>query len=85
MCSRDKKKINLSSTERQILDWSKLKVFADDKIIAIIRLKFGMERVQNILVKGENAGNQHFLVFPQCFHNLSFSRVVNSRDCLVKS
>ena len=22
---------------------------------------------ENILVKGENAGNQHFLFFPQCF------------------
>ena len=23
--------------------------------------------VENIVQKGENAGNQHFLVFPQCF------------------
>ena len=24
-------------------------------------------RVENILGKGENAGHQHFLLFPQCF------------------
>ena len=23
--------------------------------------------IENIMVKGENAGNQHFLLFPQCF------------------
>ena len=22
---------------------------------------------ENIVIKGENAGNQHFLLFPQCF------------------
>ena len=26
---------------------------------------------ENIMGKGENAGNQHFLPFPQCFLNLS--------------
>ena len=25
------------------------------------------EAFQNILGKGENAGNQHFLLFPKCF------------------
>ena len=25
------------------------------------------EAFENIVGKGENAGNQHFLVFPQCF------------------
>ena len=25
------------------------------------------EQVENIVGKGENAGNQHFLLFPQCF------------------
>ena len=27
----------------------------------------GFERVENIGGKGENAGFQHFLLFPQCF------------------
>ena len=31
------------------------------------------ERSENIVEKGENAGNQHFLFFPQCFPNTSFS------------
>ena len=30
-------------------------------------LKFVLERVENFVGKGENAGNQHFLLFPQCF------------------
>ena len=29
------------------------------------------DRVENILGKGENAGYQHFLLFPQCFQKLS--------------
>ena len=48
----------------KILDWSKLKAFADDRINEIIKLKFGMEREKNIVGKGENAGYQHFLLFP---------------------
>ena len=28
--------------------------------------------VENIVGKGENAGYQHFLLFPQCFQKLSF-------------
>ena len=34
--------------------------------------------------KGENAGYQHFLLFPQCFQKAFFLRVVKSRDCVVK-
>ena len=31
------------------------------------------DRVENIVVKGENAGYyQHFLLFPQCFQKASF-------------
>ena len=29
--------------------------------------KFVLERVENIVGKGENAGNKHFLLFPQYF------------------
>ena len=28
---------------------------------------FICDRVENIVGKGENAGYQHFLLFPQCF------------------
>ena len=30
----------------------------------------GKEAIENILGKGENVGNQHFLLFPQCFLSL---------------
>ena len=39
----------------------------------IEKLKFVMERVENIVGKGENAGYQHFLHFPPCFQKPSFS------------
>ena len=29
--------------------------------------------VENVVGKGENAGYQHFLLFPQCFREGSFS------------
>ena len=35
--------------------------------------------------KGENACNQHFLHFPQCFLKVSFFKVVKSLDFVVKS
>ena len=30
------------------------------------------DRVENIVEKGENAGYQHFLLFPKCFEKASF-------------
>ena len=33
------------------------------------------DRLENIVGKGENAGYQHFLLFPQCFENASFPGV----------
>ena len=38
------------------------------------QLKIGLGRTENIVGKGENAGHQHFLLFPQCFQKASFSR-----------
>ena len=51
----------------KILNWSKLKAFAVDKLILAEKLKFVLGRVENNVGKGENAGYQHFLLFPQCF------------------
>ena len=46
---------------------SKLKDFADD-ILKIIKMMISLiDIVENIVRKGENAGDQHFLLFPQCF------------------
>ena len=49
------------------LGWSKLPALADDKINLTEKLKWIFGRVENIVGKGENAGYQHFLLFPQCF------------------
>ena len=40
----------------KILDRSKLKAFADDKINVNQKLKFDLGKVENIVGKGENAG-----------------------------
>ena len=44
---------------------------------------FLLDRVENIVEKGENAGYQHFLPFPQCFTKVFFIGVVKSRDYMV--
>ena len=56
-----------------MFDWSKLKVFAEDNINVNKKFQFVLGRVENIVGKGENAGYQHFLLFPQCFQKASFS------------
>ena len=40
------------------------------------KFKFILERVENIVGKGEYAGDKHFLLFPQCFQQLSFPEVL---------
>ena len=60
-----------SLLNNKILDWSKLEAFADDKINVNQKLKFVLGRIENIVGKGENAGYQHFLHFPQCFQKAS--------------
>ena len=51
----------------KILDLSKLKGLADDKIILVKMMIYVFDRAENILRKGEKAGYQHFLLFPQYF------------------
>ena len=74
-----------SLPNNKILDWSKFKAFADDKIKVLKMMIFVFDRVENISEKGENAGYQHLLLFPQCFQRGSLPRVVKSGDCVVKS
>ena len=45
--------------------WSKLKTFGVDRIDVTQTLNFVLGKVENITGKGENAGYQHFLLFPQ--------------------
>ena len=70
----------------KILDVTKLKASADDKLNVAQMMTSVFERVENITGKGENASHQHFLLFPQCFQKTSFLEgVVKSRDCVVKA
>ena len=51
----------------KVVDQSKLKALADNKMNVARKLKFVLRRVENIVGKGANAGYQHFLIFLQCF------------------
>ena len=55
----------------KILDKSKLKAFAEEKINLNEKLKLVLGRVENIVGKGENAVYQYFLLFQQCFQKAS--------------
>ena len=65
----------------KILDWSKLKAFADNKINVNEKLKFGLGRIENIVGNGENAGYQHFLLIQQCFHKATFPGLLKTGLC----
>ena len=45
----------------------KLKAFVDDKLDVVEIMISLFYRVENTVGKEENAGNLHFLLFPQCF------------------
>ena len=60
------------------MDLSEFKACADDKLSLTQKLKFVLGTVENIVGKGENAGFQHFLLFPQCFQKLSFVEVLKA-------
>ena len=47
-----------------------------DKIVVSQKLKFTLGRAENIVGEVENAGYQHFLLFPLCFPKLSFPQVL---------
>ena len=59
----------------KIVDLSESKAFADDKLNVTQNLKFALERVENIVGKGENTDYQHFFPFPTVFSKAFFSRV----------
>ena len=66
-----------SLPNNKILDRFKLKTFADDKVNASEKLKFVSGRVEIIVGKEEDAGYQHFLLFPQIFQKASFPGSLN--------
>ena len=65
---------------------TQLTAFADDNLhLAKVTISL-FDNVKNPVGKGENAGYQEFLLFPQCFPKPSSQlRIVKRRDCLVKS
>ena len=50
-----------------------MKTFADNKINVVKKLNFVLRRVENIVVKEENAGYQHFFLLPKCFQHAFFT------------
>ena len=55
--------------------------YANDKVNERPKLKSVLGRKESIEVKEENAGHQHFLLFPTMFSNGAFPRVVKSQIC----
>ena len=56
-----------------------MEALVDNQINLTEILKFVLGMVENIVGKGENAGYQHFLLFPQCFQNVSFIGLLKVR------
>ena len=56
-----------SLPNNNILDWTKLKAFADNKFNLAKMIIFLLDRLKKIVGKGENAGYQHCLLFQQYF------------------
>ena len=71
-----------SLPNNKFLDWTKFKRFADDKYI-VAKIMISVLRVENIVGRRENAGNQHFSPFSAMFSKTFFFRVVKSQDCVV--
>ena len=72
------------------LDLSKFKEFAYDKLNLTRKLKFVLDRLENVVGKGENAGYQYFLLFPQFLYprvkdrgHVIFTVAVIILDCAI--
>ena len=63
------RKVQTVKPNNKMIDWSKFKALtiADNNSDVARMANFVFDRVENIAGKGENAGYQHFLLFPQCF------------------
>ena len=61
----------LNPSTQQILDFSKVKEFADDNFKFDEDSRTFSKQVENIVGKGEIAHYEQFLLFPQCFQRIS--------------
>ena len=68
----------------EILDWSILEAFADEKIKVNEKLKFGLRRVKNHCGKGSKCWLTAFSSFPIMFSKVLCFRVIKSRDRVLK-
>ena len=50
--------------DHKILGLPKLKAFADDKLNVTQNIEVVFHRIENIVENEENAGDQHFILFP---------------------
>ena len=72
-----------SLPKNKILDWTKMKAFAEENINVALTLYYMIltfndpekKPFENNMEKGENAGNQHFLLFPTMFSSLPKSNL----------
>ena len=64
--------VKIHLPDDKILALYKFRAFADDNFNVPQMEQFLIGRVENIVVKGENSGYQHFLLFQQCFHKAYF-------------
>ena len=60
-----------SLPNENILDWPKLKAFADDYLNIAKMMIFLYDGIENIVRERENADYRHFLLFPQYFQKAS--------------
>ena len=67
-------------SDDKILGLSKVKAFADDKRNVSQNIKAVFHRIENIVGKEENAGYQHFLIFP---HNVFIKAFSSSASKVV--
>ena len=58
--------------DNKILDWSKLKQFAEDNFKFDKNSTSFSKRVENTVGKGEIARYEQFLLYPQCFQKACF-------------
>ena len=79
-----KERIN-SVPNDKILDGSKFKAFADDKIKVLKMMISAFDRVEKIVGKGEFAVTSIFSFSLNVFKTPFTLKVVKSRDCVVKS
>ena len=65
---------DLTVPNNNFLDGTRFKAFADDIFKSAKIMISVFDRVENIAGKRENAGDQHFLLFPQCYQRVSLPK-----------